>query len=322
MEVYGRPLGDDPVRDALSAERDGFDGVRVIDHFVVDHPGGRSRAPSHSLVSLGAAAAVTSRVKLTQTMMCTSFRHPAEVAQAVATLDRISAGRAEVGLGAGWYKPEHDSFGYHFGAPGERLGRLEEAATIVRTMLAQRGLVNHVGRYYRAVNDLEWPETPHVPEVLIGGSGPRLLALAARVADRVDVLHTVSSDAPLLDADHSNDVERLAARSATLRKQAADAGNSISVSATVFACLVPTEAEARQRRLELAPGMRSTPDLLSRDLLYVVGTPDSLLRSARLLAELGIDRIHLGSVPPHPQVTTDLILEILPSLRDISAAAA
>jgi alkanesulfonate monooxygenase SsuD/methylene tetrahydromethanopterin reductase-like flavin-dependent oxidoreductase (luciferase family) len=317
MKIYGRPLGWDPVREAVDAEQRGFDGVRVVDHFAVPHTSGGVRPAPHSLVTLAAAAAATSRVALTQTMMCVAFRNPAELAQAVATLDRISGGRAELGLGAGWYRGEHDAFGYEFTPPGVRLARLREAALICREMLHNRGTVSFHGSHYEAEFDIEWPETPTVPGILIGGSGPRLLALAGSVADRVDLLHTIREGKPLLDTEHTNHENRVVGMRDAVLRAADEAGNKPTISATIFTSLSEDPAEIAERRRHLAAVAGSTPQLLADDLLYVVGTQDDLLRSLETLASLGVDRVHIGTVPPEPDRTFKLVGELLPQAHSL-----
>jgi alkanesulfonate monooxygenase SsuD/methylene tetrahydromethanopterin reductase-like flavin-dependent oxidoreductase (luciferase family) len=150
MQIYGGALFWDPVREARDAEERGFDGVRVLDHFSAPLWPDSAYSVPHSLVTLGAAAAATSRVGLTQTMLCNTFRNPAEIAQAMSTLHRISGGRAELGLGAGWHRAEHEAFGYPFPSLTERFERLREAVTLCRTMLRDNGAISFEGRYYRA----------------------------------------------------------------------------------------------------------------------------------------------------------------------------
>jgi alkanesulfonate monooxygenase SsuD/methylene tetrahydromethanopterin reductase-like flavin-dependent oxidoreductase (luciferase family) len=315
LKIYSSPLWWDPVREARAAEQLGYDGIRVIDHFAVPGAIGPSYPTPHSLVTLGAAAAATGALALTQTMMCVSFRHPAELAQGIATLDRISGGRAELGLGAGWYRPEHEAFGYDFPSPGQRLEKLGEAAEICREMLHHRGVVAFSGKHYRAEFDVEWPETPRIPDVMIGGSGPRLLALAGAVADRVDLLHTIRGGRPLLDAEHSNNGDRVVEMRQTALRSGDRVGNRPAVSATIFASLTEDRAEVAERRRDFAALAGSTAELLADDLLYVVGTPDDLLRAMTRLAELGIDRVHVGPLPPDPPRTLGLLADLLPALR-------
>src|SRR5512144_1578610 len=141
MEIIGKALGFDPVREALAAEQAGYDGVRVIDHFFSGIAPEPQRAVSHGIAGLAAAAAVTDRVLLTTTMLSAPIRHPVECAQAIATVDRISGGRAELGIGGGWNQAEFDAVGLVLGSPRDRVDRVVEAATICRRMFEQKGVV-------------------------------------------------------------------------------------------------------------------------------------------------------------------------------------
>ena len=145
----------------------------MLDHFAAPASPDAMFPVPHSLVTLAAAAAVTSRIGLTQTMLCNTFRNPAELAHAIATLHRISGGRAELGLGAGWHRAEHEGFGYPFPGIAERLARLRESVHICRTMFRDDGRISFQGEYYRAEFDAAWPAIPSVPEVMIGGSAPK-----------------------------------------------------------------------------------------------------------------------------------------------------
>ena len=312
MRVYGGALFWDPVREARDAEERGFDGVRVLDHFSAPATPDSSFAVPHSLVTLGAAAAATTRVGLTQTMLCNTFRNPAEIAQAMSTLHRISGGRAELGLGAGWHRGEHEAFGYPFPGPGERLARLREAATICRAMLRGNGKVSFEGRYYRAEHDVEWPATPTVPPLMIGGTGPKILTLAGELADRVDLVHGMREGLPFLGGELHNGVERMSAlRDIALR--AGDAvGNRPAFSATILVSLSQDPTDVAARRAEVARASGATVDELADDLLYVIGTRDDLRRALDTLGGLGFDRVHLGIVPPDAEATLDLITGLLP----------
>lgn len=307
MRIYGGALFWDPVGEARDAERRGFDGVRVLDHFFAPAAPGSAFAVPHSLVTLGAAAAATSRIGLTQTMLCNTFRNPAELAHAMATLHRISNGRAELGLGAGWHRAEHEAFGYPFPGPAERLARLREAAIICRAMLTGHGVVDFEGRYYRASNDVPWPATPTVPPLMIGGSGPKLLALAGELADRVDLVHGMRGGLPFLGGELHNGPERVRG----LRDLALRAGEP-ALSATILVSLSRDRSVVAERRAQVAHATGASVNELADELFYVVGTPADLRRALDTLAGLGFDRVHLGAVPPYAEATLDLISELLP----------
>jgi alkanesulfonate monooxygenase SsuD/methylene tetrahydromethanopterin reductase-like flavin-dependent oxidoreductase (luciferase family) len=312
MQVYGGALFWDPVAEARDAEQRGFDGVRVLDHFAAPASPDAMFAVPHSLVTLAAAAAATTRLGLTQTMLSNSLRNPAEVAHAIATLHRISGGRAELGLGAGWHQAEHEAFGYDFPGPAERLARLREAVHVCRAMFRDNGRVSFRGEHYRAEFDVEWPALPSTPKIMIGGAGPKVLALAGEIADRVDLVHAMRGGLPFLGGDRHNGVRRIS----ELRDIAARAGEAVgnrpAFSATILVSLTRDADEIATRRAELAAASGASVEELADELLYVVGTPEDLARALDTLADLGFDRVHLGAMPPGAEVTLGLISGLLP----------
>jgi len=162
-----------------AAEAMGFDVLTIPDHF------GDHFAP---FAALGAAAAVTSRLRLGTMVIDNDFRHPAVTAKELATLDVLSGGRLEVGLGAGWRESDYAPTGIRFEEAGVRLGRLEESVRVIRGLMSD-GPLSFAGRHYR-ISGLEgWPKPVQraAPPILIGGARKRILSLAARVADIVGV---------------------------------------------------------------------------------------------------------------------------------------
>ena len=171
---------------ALAAEASGFDAVFVMDHFYQLPMLG---PPQHEMLEayplLGALAARTQRVRLGTLVAGNTYRNPAHFAKLVTTLDVVSRGRAILGIGAGWFEPEHVGYGFDYPPIGERLSRLDEALQIIVPML--RGeRPTFAGRYYRTHEALNVPAPvqPGGPAILIGGTGEqRTLKLVARYAD-------------------------------------------------------------------------------------------------------------------------------------------
>lgn len=291
MQVLGKAIGFDAVGDARRAEAAGYDGVRVIDHFFSGIPPEPPAAVPHAFTTLAAAAAVTERVLLTQTMLAATMRHPAEVAQAVAGLDRISGGRAELGLGAGWLPVEHESMGLPLGTPAERVERVIEAASICRQMFEQQGHVHFDGRHFRAHSEATWPETPHVPQILIGAHGPGLLRKAASVADRIDLLEAMRAGRPCFDGPDLNDEANLRHRIALARDASTE--RELRFSATLNITVRDSVADRDQARQPIADAAGCAPHTLDRELLRLVVTPEELFERVDLLAALGIDRLHI-----------------------------
>jgi alkanesulfonate monooxygenase SsuD/methylene tetrahydromethanopterin reductase-like flavin-dependent oxidoreductase (luciferase family) len=312
MKIIGKALGFDPATEALVAERAGYDGVRAIDHFFSGISPEPQRAISHGIAGLAAAAAVTERVLLTTTMLSAPIRHPCECAQALATIDRISVGRAELGIGAGWNRAEFDAVGLPLGSRRERVDRLVEAATICRLMFEQKGVADFDGRFFQAHCEAEWPATPHVPEVMVAAAGPRTTRLAAAVANRLDFLESMPDGRPVLDAAHVNSLEHLTERLATAREAAAEAGNDLAFSATVMLLITPDIPARDRAREELAPIARSSLGLLELELLRMIDTADGAMSRFRMLAELGFDRLHIRPADERSERWLD---EALPDLQ-------
>lgn len=165
------------------ADRLGFDTAWVHDHLLnlVDPAGPQEEG----WTILAALLAQTARIRGGLMVTANTFRHPAVLAKMGTTVDRISGGRLEMGLGAGWFEAEHAQHGLALPPLRERLGRLDEACQVLKTLwTAPRA--TFAGRYYRLEEACHEPkpvQRPH-PPLVIGGTGERvLLRIAARHAD-------------------------------------------------------------------------------------------------------------------------------------------
>ena len=164
------------------AEDAGFDAITVWDHL---YSSDLSSYECHEAVAMHTAlAAATTRVRCGCLVYCAGYRHPGVLAKAAATIDHLSSGRAEIGLGAGWAEAEYAAFGIRFPPVGERLDLLDEAAAAVRALLHE-GKADVAGAHVR-LRDARLeprPVQPHLP-IWIGGAGERRTArIAARHGD-------------------------------------------------------------------------------------------------------------------------------------------
>lgn len=173
---------------ARAAERRGYASVWLPDHYAATPDGllTDTRTPLlDGLSTLGALAASTERVRLGPLVASNTFRHPAILAKVIASLDHVSGGRMELGMGAGWFEWEHASLGIPFPPLGERLRALEEAIRVVRALWTQEA-VDFDGRFYTlrgAVSDPKPLQRPG-PPLVVGASGEKVaLRNAARYAD-------------------------------------------------------------------------------------------------------------------------------------------
>lgn len=173
---------------ARSAEAQGFDALYVSDHLFLDiekYGGGPGVYGAYEpLVTLAALAREVERVRLGTLVLCEALRPAGVLAKALATLDRISGGRLDVGIGAGWYEPEYDALGMDLPAPGVRLDRLREAVEILAGMLGG-GPFTLEGTHHTVREAVTRPASIQEPRprIFLGGKGDRLLRMVAELAD-------------------------------------------------------------------------------------------------------------------------------------------
>ncbi len=221
------------VRQARAAEASGFDTVLVMDHFY-QLPGlgpPRTRC-SKCYTLLSALAQHTERVRLSALVTGNTYRNPALLAKEVTTLDHVSGGRAQLGIGAGWFQLEHDSLGFEFGTFGDRFSKLEEALQIIRGMLAgTRPSID--GHWYRAHDAINSPAPLSQIPIMIGGGGEKkTLRLVALYADESNLICQPSEVPRKLDA--------LAGHCASVGRERSE----ILVSVLVGCCIAPTHEQA------------------------------------------------------------------------------
>jgi len=177
------------IAQAKEADSSGFDSVFLMDHFYQLAGIGTYDQPMlEAYTALGALAAATDTVQLGTLVTGNTYRNPTLLAKAITTLDVISAGRAILGIGTGWFELEHDQLGYDFGTFTDRFEKLGEALQIILPMLAgERPTVT--GKHYRTQEALASPRfRDHVP-LMIGGSGEKkTIPLAAKHFDHLNVI--------------------------------------------------------------------------------------------------------------------------------------
>ena len=176
---------------AQQADRLGFESIWLYDHFhTVPDP--TDEITFESFTSLAALAALTRRVRVGHIVLCTAFRNPALTAKMISTLDTISGGRADLGIGAGWKREEWLAYGYPFPPTRERLATLGDHLEVITRML-EAGATNRahfMGTYATVAGAINRPkpiQQPRVP-VMVGGNGPNVTwRLAARFADELNL---------------------------------------------------------------------------------------------------------------------------------------
>ncbi len=291
----GAPITFEAMADiARRAEVLGFDSLWISDHFVYSFARyGADAAPIPSLepmTALAGLAAITDRVRLGTLVLSSAFRPPPILAKMVATIDRISGGRFDLGIGAGWLQEEFAAFGYPFGTVGERFAGLEDALRVLTTMIGPKPVTLDTGGVHLRDAVLLPPalQEPHVPIWLGAKGGDRALALAARYADG---WNTVWRWTPMAYRDRVAAAQRACA--AVGRDPA-----TLRLSVGLYGLLGEDEASARsvfERGKAAMPGGAmdgETYDTWRADTLS--GTPTDVRERIAQFAALGVEELILA----------------------------
>jgi F420-dependent oxidoreductase-like protein len=196
---------------ARMIERSGFESLWVYDHFHTV-PVATQEETYEAWTLMAALAAVTDTVRLGQMCTCNGYRHPSYLAKVAASIDAISGGRVEMGIGAGWYEAEYKGYGYPFPRPSVRIGELREAVEIMQAMWTT-DVVDYAGEHYTLQGGICRPrpvQQPHIPFWIAGGGEQLTLNVAARYAQYTNFAGDVDNFTHKSNvlASHCHDVGR------------------------------------------------------------------------------------------------------------------
>jgi F420-dependent oxidoreductase-like protein len=269
---------------ARAAEDGPFESVWVYDHFHTT-PVATDQATHEAWTLMAALAAATGRVRLGQMCTCMGYRNPAYLAKVAATVDVISGGRAEMGIGGGWYEHEWRAYGYGFPTAGDRLGQLEEGVEIMR-QLWTTGTATLDGKHYQVDGAIARPlplQDGGIPLWIAGGGEKKTLRIAARYA-----AYTNFDGSP----------EGFRRKSEILAAHCRDVGTdfaAITRSANYNVVIGETEDDVRDRlawiRSHLAPHLPA--DVLEQSMRNftnspLAGTPEQLVERLAEVNDLGM----------------------------------
>lgn len=268
---------------ARKIEALGYSVLTVPDHF----PQRIATVPA-----LMSAADATETLRVASWVFCNDFRHPALLYKEAATIDLLSEGRFELGIGAGWLKSEYDMVGIPFDAPTVRVARMEEAVQVVKGLAAE-GPLDHEGEYYR-ITGLDVPpqpvQKPH-PPLYIGGGGKRLLSFAAREADIVGLGAKALPDGGLDGGDITT--ESVVRKVKWVREAAGERSPELNI--LIFHFEITDDRESAAERIaEQTPGMSAPQVLESPHVL--IGTAEQIADDLRRRREtFGISYIVINT---------------------------
>lgn len=255
---------------ARKAEAHGYATFLLRDHFVTE-PFGDQFAP---IAALMAAACATTTLRVGTLVCDNDYRHPVVLAKEAATLDLLSGGRLELGLGAGWARAEYEAAGMTYDANGVRIARLEEAIQVLNGLFAD-GPLTFAGEHYQiaGLDGFPKPVQRPGPPLLIGAGKPRMLGLAGRYADIVSFLTISVASGAVVDAAKERLADAVEAKIALVREGAGARFDQIELS-LIPTVVVTNDRDAATERLIREREWRGvTPEEVWTMPSVLIGTP-------------------------------------------------
>jgi len=294
---------------ARTAEEVGFESYFRSDHYA-SFPGGAGRPTTDSWATLAGLARETTQITLGTLVSPVTFRLPGNLAKVAATVDEMSGGRVEVGLGAGWNDVEHAQYGLPFPETGERFEMLEEQLAIVHGLWAESDGWSYEGKHWHVRDALFYPKPVERagrrhPNLIAGGhGGPRLARLVASYCDEINI-----SSATL--ASVSEGYARVRAACAKIGR---DPG-TVTYSAMTGVLVGRDESEVRSRvtdLMEAIGGQDQEVDewLEERRKRWIMGTPDEARERVKEFEAAGVERLMLQTFLPRDLEMVRLLAEV------------
>lgn len=286
------------------ADARGFDWFSVSDHFQETPARGGGIDCFESVSTMTALALETRRVRVGCLVFCVSYRHPGVLAKALATIDHLSGGRAECGIGAGWHEPEYRAFGLPFERIGVRQDQLEEAVQVLRLLFTQ-GRATFAGRYFQ-LHDAPANPKPlqkRLP-IWVGGIGEkRTLRTAARWADGWNAPYISPEEFRRKSRVLDDWCEREGRDPAQVRR---------TVNVGFYMGATPRAARRQEAEMRAQWGARLTERIAG----FLVGTPGEVADRVARYQEAGAARLNLAvRLPLDWEALRAFTEEVLPRFR-------
>src|SRR5690606_30540311 len=299
------------IQTAQQAEEYGYDTFVVPDHL------GDQIGP---IAALGALSQATDKIRLGTSVLANGFRHPVVLAKDLATIDVLSKGRLEVGIGAGWKADEFAAAGLDYDRPGIRLAKLDETLTILDVLLRGQECTFE-GKYYqvRGIKGTPRPRQGPRPPLCTGGNGPRMLKLAAKHADIISVVPVTTPRGQGLLS--SITLEKTIEKVNLIKEAAGDRFSQIELNWAVTAIVITDDRE-KMAEMALAaldrgqlPALEVDVQLTASDLLHppyvAIGTFEEIAEQMRRVRQL-TGMSYIGIYPTQ----MDAFAPVIPLLRE------
>lgn len=253
----------------------GYSTLYLPDHF------GDQLSPIAGLMS---AADATTRLRVGSLVFDNDYRHPVVLAKEAATLDLLSGGRLDFGLGAGWLASDYEQTGIPLDPPGTRIDRMAEGLQIIKSFFAG-GTVSFTGKHYTVHGVEATPspvQKPH-PPIVLGGGGRRMLRLAAREADIVSVNYKLTEGRVNRALVRTGMAEASDEKVAWIKEAAGDRFSEIELCATVFVANVTDDRDGVAAGL--ASGLGAEPQEVLEMPHFLIGTIDQMVEDLQARRE-------------------------------------
>jgi F420-dependent oxidoreductase-like protein len=269
------------------ADTAGFDWVDVWDHFYEAPPVDGNGSCFEATTCMAAMACETQNVRIGVLVLGMNYRHPAILANALCTIDQLSGGRLEIGLGAGWHEPEYRAYGIPFERIGKRMDMLEEGVQVVR-MLTTQDRSDFEGKYFTLANAACNPKPIQArPRIWVGGNGEtRTLRIAARHADGWNTPYPAPSEFQRLSGVLDRWCEVEGRDPATIER---------TVNLSFHMAASPADAAKAEDEFRRTWGPASD---VMRGRGVVVGLPDQAIDLVGRLGDAGAARVNIALRPP------------------------
>ena len=263
-------------RVAQTADEVGFESAWLVDHFhTIPHPS--QEVTFECWTTAAAVARDTKRIRIGQAVTCNSYRNPALLAKMASTVDVLSHGRLNFGIGAGWYEHEYRAYGYDYPEAPDRLRQLREAVQVILAMWTQEEAAFE-GKYYQvrgAINQPKGVQKPHIP-LLIGGGGEKVtLKLVAQYGDACNV---------------NGDLETIKQKFTVLKEHCETIGRDYESIHRTVACVCAIGETDEQARAKIPTAFLGRPSTAGA----LIGSPDTIRKRLADLEAVGVQEVILG----------------------------
>ena len=274
--IRGADSGAGFIETVQQIEQHGYTTAAMVDHFNPTY------APTPGLM---AAAMIAPSLRVLATVYDNDFRNPVLLAKEIATMDQITGGRVDFGLGAGWLERDYEQTGIQYDRPGVRISRMEEALAVFKGAWSGEAF-NYDGEHYTVKDHTGFPvpaQKPH-PPIYIGGGGQRILGIAGREADIIGVHVRFGPEGALDSADTFR--AEMDKRIEWIKAGAGDRFDDIELALLLFAAKVVDSDAAKQREIEsIAEANGLSVDAVEASPYFLVGTEDDMVEQVEGLRE-------------------------------------